>query len=84
MQKVDASGRKGRWKIWKGRFLFSYHSLLKSIMMQPDEQEPEEQTTIKKGAALDSIPEDVALLIVEVMKGWVLKGKSVKKEQATK
>lgn len=53
-------------------------------MMQPDEQEPEEQTTIKKGAALDSIPEDVALLIVEVMKGWVLKGKSVKKEQATK
>ena len=54
-------------------------------MMQSSEQEPEELTIIEKRATLDSIPEDVALAIVERVKGWALEGKTLgEKEKATK
>lgn len=43
--------------------------------MQQSQQEPERSITIKKPATLDSLPEDVALVIVEMVNEWVLEGK---------
>ena len=52
-------------------------------MMQQSEQETEELAIIKKRASFDSIPEDVALLIVEVVKGSV-EGKTFQEKEKAK
>ena len=66
------------------RSLSTTHSS-NQIMTQQSEREPEQVGIIKKRVTLDSVPEDVALLIGERVKGWALEGKTIEeKEKATK
>ena len=72
-------------KFGKVRTIFSTTHSSNRIMMQSSQQEPGVSKTIKKRATLDTIPEDVALAIAEMVKGWALEGKSLQeKEKATK
>jgi hypothetical protein len=54
-------------------------------MMQPSEQDREVSKTINKRATLDSIPQNVALHIAEMVQGWVEESKNFQeKEKARK